>query len=89
MFTSAEAQELRAYYSRYPFDSESNVWLPHALLMAEIRNKFAGSNAQLASAKDFMPFARVAEQDPEDDGEPQEPRPYTKKHLKRIAKAIS
>lgn len=82
MFTSAEAQELRAYYTRYPFDDESNVWLPHGLLMAKISGLAGSQNAEQKTVRDFMPFV------PADD-EPvplSEPKPYTKKQLKRIQK---
>ncbi len=82
MFTSAEAQELRAYYARYPFDDESNTWLPHGLLMAKLHG-MVGSQEPKA-AKDFMPFSQVAEE-PEPVPETA-PRSYTKKHLKRIQK---
>lgn len=83
MFTSAEAQELRAFYARYPFDDESNQWLPHGFLMAKLSNMLAPQGAEAKSPKDFMPFARDIEPDPEPQSEA---RPYSKKHLKRIQK---
>jgi hypothetical protein len=48
--------ELRAYFARYPFDDESNTWLPMGMLIAEVRNKFATAGSDPASAFDFMPF---------------------------------
>lgn len=84
MFTSAEAQELRAYYARYPFDDESNVWLPHGLLMAKL-HAFMGVKDDQKTVKDFMPFANIAEEQAAPEPQP-EPRPYTKKQLKRIQK---
>jgi hypothetical protein len=70
--TSAEAAELRAYYARYPFDDESNFWLTHGMLMAEIRNKFASANSRTASPLDFMPFAK-REREEESDMDDEEP----------------
>jgi hypothetical protein len=82
MFTSAEAQELRAYYARYPFDDEANHWMPHGMLMAEIRNRLLVAGSEQKTALDFMPFAQEkAEPEPVS-----EPRPYSKKQLKRIQK---
>jgi hypothetical protein len=83
MFTSAEANELRAYYTRYPFDDESNHWLPHGFLMAKLSNML--SNGEPKTATEFMPFATIAEKEPEPEV-PHEPRPYSKKQLKRIQK---
>jgi hypothetical protein len=57
LLTAAEAAELRAYYARFPFDDESNHWLPHGMLQAEVHNKFAGPGGQVA-AINFMPFAK-------------------------------
>lgn len=82
MFTSAEAQELRVYCSRYPIDDESNVWLPHGFLMAKVSNMMGGNEPK--TVKDFMPFANRDEPEPE---VLSEPKPYTRKHLKRIMKS--
>lgn len=85
MLTSSEVCELRMFYARYPFDDESNNWLPTALLTAEVRNKFAGQGAELARPLDFMPFAKREEVKEE---EPIKTVEYTRRHLKRIQKAL-
>lgn len=78
MFTSAEARELRDYCARYPIDDESNTWLPHGFLMAKLSNMMGGNDPK--SAKDFMPFAKMAEE-----AEPVQAVPnLTKKHAKRV-----
>lgn len=83
MLTSAEACELRMFYARYPFDDESNHWLPHGMLMADLHRRFSGAGAELKAPIDFMPFAKEREKEPEPVSEP---RPYSRKQLKRIQK---
>lgn len=90
MLTSAEACELRMFYARYPFDDESNHWHPNALLRSDIYARFSGTGAEPKSAQDFMPFAKAAaEREAEEAASAlpaQEPKPYSRKQLKRIQK---
>jgi hypothetical protein len=83
MLTSAEACELRMFYARYPFDDESNHWLPNAMLMADIHARFSGAAAEKKAPIDFMPFAKNRDEEPEPVAET---RPYSRKQLKRIQK---
>lgn len=83
MLTSAEACELRMFYARYPFDDESNHWLPHAMLMADLHVRLSPGAVESKAPIEFMPFAK---QRHEEELPPQEPRPYSRKQLKRIQK---
>lgn len=85
MLTSAEACELRMFYARYPFDDESNHWLPNAMLMADIHARFSGAGAERKSPLDFMPYALHAHNEAPPEPVP-EPKPYSRKQLKRIQK---
>jgi hypothetical protein len=87
MLTAAEACELRMFYARYPFDDESTKQLPLALLRADVRNMMSSAGAQKVSALDLMPFYRSPEAS--NDAEVERSVPYTKKHLKRIAKQLN
>jgi hypothetical protein len=59
----AEAMELRAFYARYPFDDESNHWLPNGMLQAQIAGLLAGKGSTAKTAFDFMPFRPKDESD--------------------------
>jgi hypothetical protein len=54
MLTSSEANELRAYVSRYPIDDESNLQLPFAMLRADVKNMLRKED--FVSPLDLMPF---------------------------------
>lgn len=64
MLTAREAQELRAYYARFPFDDESRQ-VPLAQLAAMYANTHMRDGAEPASIADFLPFRPRAETDPD------------------------
>ena len=84
MLTAMDVCELRMFYARYPWDCESNFQLPMAMLRADLNGVFSGGKSDKKPI-DFMPFAKRIE----DDADPapvSEPRPYSRKQLKRIQK---
>lgn len=82
MLTAMEVCELRMFYARYPFDDESNLQLPIAMLRADLSGVFSGGKSDKKPI-DFMPFAKHQDTEPEPVAET---RPYSRKQLKRIQK---
>lgn len=64
MLTAREAQELRAYYARFPFDDESQQ-VPMAQLAAMYANVHLLPGAEPATVADFLPFRPKPETDPD------------------------
>lgn len=64
MLTAREAQELRAYYQRFPFDDES-LQVIHAQHSALYANAHLPEGAKPATAADFLPFVPRMETDPD------------------------
>lgn len=64
MLTAREAQELRAYYQRFPFDDES-LQVVHAQQSALYVNAHLKDGADPVTADDFLPFRPRADADPD------------------------
>lgn len=84
MFTAAEIRELQIHAARHPFTDEANLQLPFAMLRADVKNVMRKDN--FVDPFDLMPFYRKSEQQVSQEVKTV---PYTKKHLKRIAKQLN
>lgn len=65
-----EALQLFEYYKRYPFDDESNNWLPMAMMMSFYLNNHKAEDKPPITAQELIPFRpenRVEDDDEEID----------------------